>query len=164
MIFSVGVMWLWYLCIFQMKTAQTRMNSSRMRTVHCSGRHGGGGGCLPKGYLPGVRSRGCLYTGVYIPFPCGQNDWQTGVKTATSFAGGNYWCCHFIQKLMKFLLGAYESKTKRFASFKLSLKLYRKRFINIGSKFIKLFTTNKCVNISNRLYLCFCTPMFSFVF
>ena len=54
----------------------TRMHSSRMHTVCCSGHLGGGGGvclgrCLPRGRVcPG----GCLPRGE-------QNDWQTGVKT-----------------------------------------------------------------------------------
>ena len=46
----------------------TRMHSSRMRTVRCSGRRGKGGMCLPRGVClgrggcvyPGVSARGCL--------------------------------------------------------------------------------------------------------
>ena len=52
---------------------RTRMRSSRMRTVHCSGCLGGGeGGCLPRGCLP--RRRGVsAYRGVHLPL-CGQTD------------------------------------------------------------------------------------------
>ena len=55
----------------------TRMHSSRMRTVHCSGRLGGGrclpGGCLPGGACLGdvcwgVSAQvGCLPGGVHLP-------------------------------------------------------------------------------------------------
>ena len=59
------------------KEVKTRMHSSRMRTVRCSGRLGGR---VSAGM--GVCLGGCT------PPPCEQNYWQTGVKT--SFADGNY--------------------------------------------------------------------------
>ena len=51
------------------KSNKTRMHSSRMRTVRCSGRLPGGG-CLHGGVLPGVcLGGGCLRKGVYTPSP-----------------------------------------------------------------------------------------------
>ena len=74
------------------------MHSSRMRTVRCSGRLGGGGGVLPGSVCPGeclpggVCQVGCVCPGVGVNritgdrckkhSPFEQNDWQT------SFADG----------------------------------------------------------------------------
>ena len=71
---------------------KTRMHSSRMRTIHCSGHRGGRGGvclggfclwgclprgCLPRGCLPrGCLPGGCLPGGVCQTLPHGQNDRQ----------------------------------------------------------------------------------------
>ena len=45
-------------CSFQQKKSQTRMHSSRMRTVRCSDRQGGG--CLPGGVCLGGVCQGVL--------------------------------------------------------------------------------------------------------
>ena len=86
----------------------TRMHSSRMRTVRCSGRPLRGGvcpggvclgGCLPRGIcLGGVSARGCLPRGCVClgvclpdPPPCGKNDrhvWKHNLS-ATTDADGN---------------------------------------------------------------------------
>ena len=57
-----------------LKLNLTRMHSSRMCTVRCSGRLIGGCLCLPRGWgcLPG--GRGCLPGGVYTSSPRGQTD------------------------------------------------------------------------------------------
>ena len=73
------------------RIAQTRMHSSRMRTIRCSGRLPGRG-CLPRGCLPkggGVCQGECMPGGVHLP-PCEQNHRQVpkDYLSATSFADG----------------------------------------------------------------------------
>ena len=66
------------------KTSPTRMHSSRMRTVRCSSRLLGGGGCLPGGV--------CITACTEADIPL-WTEWQTGVKTLPCrnfVADGNY--------------------------------------------------------------------------
>ena len=67
-----------------------------MRTVRCSGRLLGGGGCLPRGVsAQGVTARGCLPD---TPLPLRWTESQTGVKTlhCRNYAGdGNNVPCTF---------------------------------------------------------------------
>ena len=80
-----------FLTNFFQTQQRTRMHSSRMRTVRCSGRRVGGergvsGGCLPggvclEGCLPGERGVSApVHGGVHTPLPLWR-EWQTPVKT-----------------------------------------------------------------------------------
>ena len=74
---------------------KTRMHSSTMRTVRCSGRWGGGICRSARQDMSawgggGVVAAQCMPD--YTPSPCKQNDWQTCVKTLPfyNFVCGRY--------------------------------------------------------------------------
>ena len=77
---------------------QTRIHSSRMRTVRCSGRLGGmsaRGGVLLRG---GSVCPGDVCLGGVQPLDPRQTESQTGVKTLTVVAGGKNTCVFILAR------------------------------------------------------------------
>ena len=67
---------------------ETRMHSSRMRTVRCSVRLGGGGVCLGMGCLP----RGL---NMIVIMPLASNDFRCRCRECAPVGGGeSVHCCH----------------------------------------------------------------------